>query len=466
MPDFSSNSLHKALLRRLLWPLIPMLLLVATLSYALAKYAAVNAYDAGILDDARDLAQQVHLVDGRLTLELPEVAAQMLALNNDDPVIYAVWSKTGEYIAGDRQIQTLAGTAGITGKKFFDIDISNKLYRALVLPEARGGVKFNVAIAQAVKGRTNLIHEIFISMLLLGGVLIAVSVAIVMSAVRIGLRPVEQLRDAIARRNSNDLSQITESSAPLELRPIIRGINELLRKLSISFGEYRRFVADAAHQLRTPLAALGGQLENSLASPPADNPALLKQLLHTTQRTSHLANQLLSLARLEHTENSVIDIKELDITILIQESVSTFVIAAAKKSVEFEFAIEPSTMIGSALLLHEMLSNLFDNALRYAPSNSVISVSAQRLGDAIKLQIADAGPGVPVGELSKLGTPFYQLSHDSPKDNLAKGCGLGLAIVCEIVHLHGGEVLFNGGEGGVGLAVTVILPQRRLSVAA
>lgn len=455
MSDASTLSLHQQLLRRLLWPLIPVLLLGAILSYWLARHAAVDAYDAGILDDAHDLAQQVHLRDGRLILNLPDVAAQMLAFNNDDPVIFAVWSESGEHIAGDRQLEASIGATVKKGREqFFDIDLSEKFYRGVVLPESHDGARFMVAVAQTVKGRARLEYEIFISMLLLGGVLITVSIAIVISAVRIGLRPVEQLRDAIAQRNPSDLSQIAESSAPLELRPIIRGINELLNILSASFGAYRRFVADAAHQLRTPLAALGSQLEINLVHPPEDISALLKQLLDTTQRTSHLANQLLSLARLEHTEKTAMDSKAFDFTILIQEAASVFVLNAARKSVEFEFSIELSSIYGSALLLRELLSNLFDNAVRYAPSCSVIRVSASRSGDAVRLQIVDAGPGVPVGELSKLGTPFHQLPNSSPK-----GCGLGLAIVCEIAHLHGGEVIFSLGENGVGLAVTVVLPQ-------
>ncbi len=455
MPAFNASSLHQELLRRLLWPLIPVLLLGAVLSYGLARHAAVDAYDAGILDDARDLAQQVQFRDVRLQLELPEVAAQMLAFSNDDPVIYAVWGENGEHIAGDEQLEAAIVTTRKAGReKFLDIELSGKSYRGVVLPESHNGKRFIVAVAQTVNGRTGLEHEIFVSMLLLGGVLITVSIAIVISAVKIGLRPVEQLRDVIALRTPSDLSQITESSAPLELRPIIRGINELLGKLSTSFGAYRRFVADAAHQLRTPLAALGSQLEINLINTPADTSTLLKQLLDTTQRTSHLANQLLSLARLEHTEKTAIDSKELDVKMLIQEAASTFVSSAVRKAVEFEFSIEISTLYGSALLLRELLSNLLDNAVRYAPSCSVIRVSLWREGDIVSLQIVDAGPGVPDAELSKLGTPFHQLPTSLPK-----GCGLGLAIVCEIAHLHSGSVVFNPGENGIGLAVTVILPQ-------
>jgi two-component system sensor histidine kinase TctE len=446
------GSLQRLLVRRLLWPLIPILLFCITLSYALAKHAAVTAYDAGILDDARDLVKQVNIRDGHVALELPLAAAQMLAYNNEDAVVYAMWDANDALVTGDEQLYR-AITKHIR-EKFRDIKLSGKLYRSVTITETKEDKQFTIAVAQAVKARSDLMREIFISMLILGGVLLIVSVTVVINAVRIGLQPVERLRDAIAQRNQNDLRPIAESDTPLELLPIIRGANELLEKLSASLGAYRRFVADAAHQLRTPLAALGSQLELSLVSPPDDTAALLKQLLDTTRRTSHLASQLLSLARLEHTEKTAIERREFDFKQLLQEAASSFVTCAARKSVEFEFSIEVDRFRGIELLLRELIGNLLDNAVRYAPPHSVIQVSLKRLGTFVQLQVIDAGPGVPAGELSKLGTPFHQLPSNAPQ-----GCGLGLAIVREIAHLHGGEIIFANGAGGVGLVVTVMLAQ-------
>lgn len=448
------GSLQRLLLRNLLWPLIPILVLGATLSYVLAKDAAVTAYDASIFDDAQDLALEIHVRDGHLILELPPAAVRMLAYFNEDPVAYAVWDHDNHFIAGDELLYR--SLLSHTREKFRDIKLAGKLYRSVTLDDEREGRSFSVAVAQEIKSRSNLVHRIFISMLMLGGCLLLFAIGIVVNAVHIGLRPVERLRHAIAQRHSSDLRAIDAAGTPLELLPIVHGTNELLQRLAGSLESYRRFVADAAHQLRTPLAALSSQLELNLAHPPHDVSALLAQLLDTTRRTSHLASQLLSMARLEHTEKEALDRRDFDFRQLLQEIAAVFVTSAALKSVEFDFVVKVDNFFGNALLLRELLSNLFDNAVRYAPPHSVIHMSLLQTDGGMQLQIADAGPGVPAHELSKLGTPFHQLASSAPH-----GCGLGLAIVREIAHLHGGEITFANGADNIGLIATVTLPVQR-----
>ncbi len=453
MAEIAEASLRRVLLRRLLWPLIPILLLGVLLAYVLAQRAAVNAYDAGLIDDARDLANQIAFQNGRYVMELPHAAAEMLATNNEDRVIYAIWTTQGEAIAGDAAIAPVIAPPRANGYTFQDVSLTQKTYRVIVLRQTFGGTDILIAVAQTTKGRTQLLEQIFLSMLFLGGVLVIASIAVVVSGVHAGLLPVEKLRNEIASRSTSDLQPLPENSAPLELRPIIRGINELLEKLSASFASYRRFIADAAHQLRTPLAALGTQIEVNLAQPPDNVSILLQQLLATTQRTSHLANQLLSLARLEHTENAAIGETIVDLRELVQETAADFVLRAARYAVEFEFSVQPLHVHGNALLLRELLSNLLDNAVRYAPRHSVIQVYLNRSGDAVELIVADAGPGVPAADLQKLGTPFYR-----PPGSAAEGCGLGLAIVREIAHIHRGSVTFAPSSTGVGLTVELRMP--------
>jgi len=448
--NFAGDSLRRVLLRRVLWPLIAILLLGILLSYVLARHAAVNAYDASLLDAASDLSNQIEFHDKKFALELPSAAAEMLAINNEDRVIYAVRIDGGSLVAGDQSLFGLSTLAAGENYEFQDIELSGRLYRSIVLRREQHGAQLLFVVAQTVKGRENLLRDIFFSMLILGGALVLVSIAVVVNGVRMGLRPVESLRNDIASRSPNDLKPLADKSAPVELLPIIHGINELLEKLATSFAGYRRFIADAAHQLRTPLAALGSQLEVNLIQPPADVSALLRELLATTQRTSHLAAQLLSLARLEHTDGSAIDSRPVDFRVLAQETASEFVLRAARKEVELEFSIEPIVVRGSAILLRELLSNLLDNAVNYAPPHSVINVSLQRCGANVELVVMDAGVGVVDAELSKLGTPFHQLPTSLPN-----GCGLGLAIVREIAHIHGGDVMFEAGARGVGLLVRV-----------
>ena len=451
--DFGSDSLRRVLLRRLLWPLIPILLLGVVFSFALAQHAAVNAFDSGLLDDARDLARQIEFDDKGFTLDLPVAAADMLAISNEDRVIYAIFIDNGKLLAGDKSLVDKLSLSQGGEYEFRDVDLSGRLFRRVVLRYLYHGTNFFVVVAQTVKGRAYLLSEIFFSMLPLGGALVISSIAVVISGVRVGLKPVESLRQEIASRSPNDLQPLSDAAAPIELRPIIRGINELLAKLAASFAGYRRFIADAAHQLRTPLAALGSQLEVNLIQPPEDISALLKQLLATTQRTSHLANQLLSLARLEHSDGSEIGEKPVNLLELVQESAADFISRAARKSVEVEFEIEPLRMRGNALLLRELIGNLLDNAVRYAPENSSIRVSVRRRDDFVELVVADSGPGVAEVELKKLGLPFYRLPTSLPD-----GCGLGLAIVREIALIHRGDVVFENDSSGKGFCVRVRFP--------
>ncbi|MDB6063623.1 MAG: Sensor protein QseC [Verrucomicrobiaceae bacterium] len=451
--EHNDHSLRRLLLQRLLWPLIPILLLGAIFSYGLAQHAAVNAFDSGLLDDARDLARQIQWRNNSFVFELPIAAADMLAINNEDRVVYSISTGDGQPIAGDKSLLTLVSLRPKNEYELYDIQLSGKLYRTVVLRQTLGGTELFVVVAQTVKGRQYLLREIFFSMLLLGGTLVIASIAVVVSGVRSGLKPVEILRNEIARRSTSDLQPLSETFVPIELRPIVHGINELLAKLAASFAGYRRFIADAAHQLRTPLAALGSQLEVNIAQPPANVAALLQQLLATTQRTSHLANQLLSLARLEHTDGSTIDSRPVDVLDLIQDVASDFVLRAARNNVELEFEIERLSVPGSALLLRELLSNLLDNAVRYAPANTVITVSLKRRNKEIELIVADTGPGASATDLLKLGMPFFQLASSVPG-----GCGLGLAIVREIAKIHLGEVIFESDTQSRGFIARVKLP--------
>ena len=266
------------------------------------------------------------------------------------------------------------------------------------------------------------------------------------------------LRDKIASRSSANLQPIEEHSTPAELAPIIHGTNELLANLATAFAGHRRFIADAAHQLRTPLASLSSQIEVALNNPGKDTRELLYQLLATTRRTTHLANQLLSLARLEHTEQSVYEVEAIELKEVFLDATADIVILAARKNVELDFNLQPCQIEGSRLMLRELLVNLLDNAVRYTPPGGKVAAALQADRHNIALTVEDNGPGVPLEDLSKLGTPFHRLA--SPQ---SEGCGLGLAIVREIARLHKAEVHFSQGTEGHGLRVSIKFPAQQTS---
>jgi len=448
-----TDSLRRQLLKGLLWPLSIILLAGSVFAYYFALNSAVNAYDLGLLNDALDISKQLEIKQGRMALNLPPAAHQMLQTNNQDRVSYAAWDEYGQIFSGNPKLQMADMLVSEESHIFQDMELNGEKHRAMLLRGKEDGHVYYIAVAQTVHGRDKLTGEIFAGILLPEALLAIVSIAAILLGVGRGLSPVVHLRDEISSRSSNDLRPIEESTAPAELAPIIHGINALLENLAASFASHRRFIADAAHQLRTPLAALSGQIEVALEEPPSDKKELLHQLLATTRRTTHLANQLLSLARLEHTEQFMYEVAAVDLQKVLQETAADFVTFSARKGIELDFDTYTCRVAGSPLMLRELISNLLDNAVRYTPSGGRIRVSMEMIAQHVFLAVEDNGPGVPAAELFRLGTPFHRLPSDQ-----AEGCGLGLAIVREIARLHGAEIEFGRGTDGRGLKVRIGFP--------
>lgn len=446
-------SLYQLLLRWLLAPLIVILIASAVLAYLFSLRAAMNVYDLGLLDDALDLSKQVVVQEGKLVLVLPPAAQQMLQENNDDRVTYAAWDEQGHIFSGSPQMFYPQEPLAEGAHQFRDVPLNGEDNRAIFMHSKAGGRVFYIAVAQTQHGRDRLRDGIFASILLPETLLALISIAVILFGVRFALSPVKSLRNEIVSRSLTDLRPIEEARAPTELFPIIHGINELLANLAASFASHRRFIADASHQLRTPLASLSSQIEVALEQPPPDVRELLGELLATTQRTTHLANQLLSLARLEHTESSMIEVAEVSLERVCRDASADFVTQAARKGIDLEFELESSRVFGSPLMLRELLANLLDNAVRYTPSGGRVTVTLKHVGNQAQLIVTDDGPGVPETEWPNLGVPFHRLAPGHPE-----GCGLGLAIVREISRLHGAQLSFGQGAGGHGLQVGVMFP--------
>lgn len=434
MADYS---VRRYLLKRLLWPFIAIILLGMAVAYFFALRAATDATDLGLLDDAADLAEQVEVHQGKIVLELPPAAKEMLAENNGDQETYAIWDSKGVLISGDSRLMKLDAPTLNESQKFIDLNLNDEKNRAVILRRVVKSQTLFIAVAQTKHQRNRMSREIFIGLLMPEILLLLTAIAVIILGVRRGLCPIDQLRDDIISRSPNDLSHLDEASAPAELRPIIQGLNKLLDKLSIALSAHRRFIADAAHQLRTPLAALSSQIEVNMERSSTDTGVMLHQLLATTRRTSHLANQLLSLAKLEHTEHAACEKLVLDLQEEVREAAADMVIKAARKNIDINFNLQPCKVKGNSTLLRELMVNLFENAIRYAPQDGQINVDLHAEGECCVLAIEDNGPGVAESELGKLGMPFYR-----PASSQSEGCGLGLAIVKEIARLHDAQVDF------------------------
>jgi two-component system sensor histidine kinase TctE len=271
------------------------------------------------------------------------------------------------------------------------------------------------------------------------------------------LRPLASLRAEIESRSHRDLSAVSEAQAPRELQPLIRAMNDLLARLSAVLGAQQRFIADAAHQLRTPLAGIKTQTELALRNSPSHEvEATLRQLHTATEQTTRLVNQLLSLARAEPGAKHQHAIEPLDLAALARECTMEWVPRALERDIDlgFDGSEAAVTIDGNAFLLKEMLNNVLDNALRYTQRGGQVTVRVVPENGLARLSVEDTGPGIPERERERVFERFYRVLGTG-----SDGCGLGLAIVREIAHGHGAGITLGSGPHGVGTSVQIAFPR-------
>ncbi|MDD5364363.1 MAG: ATP-binding protein [Gallionellaceae bacterium] len=275
-------------------------------------------------------------------------------------------------------------------------------------------------------------------------------------AIRKGLSPLRQLETELARRSPERLDALPETGLPRELNPLVRSMNRLFGRVSQTIENERRFTSDAAHELRTPLAALRMQLQVGQRTPDdAERQATIAKAMRGADRMSHLVTQLLALARLE-SSGSAGEMQSIDLAGLVGDVVADLEVMAVEKEIRLVTELAPETPLrGNPDLLRALVRNLVDNALRYARPGGRVAVSLSRRAGATVLQVADDGPGLVPEEREKLGLRFHRFGPQT-----AEGVGLGLSIARRIAELHGAEIRFGDGLDGVGLAVEVVFPQQ------
>jgi len=277
-------------------------------------------------------------------------------------------------------------------------------------------------------------------------------------AVGRGLAPLEALRREVESRSHRDLSALPVEQTPQEVRPLISAMNELLDRLSLALASQQRFIAHAAHQLRTPIAGLKTQTELAMRQTPpgGDAQVTLKQLRSATEQATRLVNQLLSLARAEPPTGGVQITEDIDLVSLARSATTDWVPRALEGKVDlgFDATSEHLRVEGDAFLLREMLNNLLDNAIRYTQPGGQVTVRVSRTASSRPvLTVEDNGPGIPEAERVRVFERFYRVLGTG-----TEGCGLGLAIVREIAQSHGAEVKLTPAAAGTGTVARIIFP--------
>jgi two-component system sensor histidine kinase TctE len=464
LPSAAPEHLHGLSLKRqlLLWLLLPQLVLLlvgGTLAYRIALNYAEKAIDQSLTQLVRSLARQVKPVGSGLLVDFPKAAQDIIEQDPNDRVSYMVSSPPGSFLLGNGRLPDPATNQTVrTGETLlYNTQLEGKPMRVALLDVDYGDdtapqrLRVQVAKSLAVQQRltTELIADMLAPLLLLGAVLSM----LVYGGISRGLQPLTRLQAQLGDRRKqvlSDLSPIELTQAPQEVRALATALNQLLSTVRRSLGQEKRFLNDAAHQLRTPLAGLISQTELALTE--TDPTALrerLTKVLSGAKRSAHLVHQLLSLARNEVE----IKLRPLDVATLAREVARDWTPRALKAGVDLGFeGADHLNVVGEPLLLREALNNLIDNALTYAGPGSEVTLRAQQLDQQVLLEVTDNGPGLSPDNLPHVFERFWRAS------DLPGGCGLGLAIVAEIALRHGGLARVLAVQPH-GLRVQLQLPQ-------
>lgn len=437
-----ARSLRRRLLLRVALATLLIYVLAAALTYRQARHEVQELMDGQMTKAARLLLVQTRS-DSQHLANLTESMAALRGVKtrrNELALEFQIGHKDGRVLSHSKHApkSPLDGALGYT-----NIDHDGRPWRALTLETPDGS--FRVQVSQSIRQRNTEALEIATKTVLPLGVLLPLLIILIYYSVRRGLKPLDDLADDVATRSPENLSLLAPATAPLEAQPLVRALNRLLGRLSTTLDNERRFTADAAHELRTPLAALKVQAQVAMATrDPDEHKHALTQVLAGADRATRLVEQLLRLARLDPVVR-LPDPLKLDLADLAAKAVEDAQGMAATKSQKLTLSAQdtPVEINGDRDLLGAAARNLIDNALRYTPEHGEITVSASIEHGEPLLTIIDNGPGVPDAELPHLVERFYR-----GRDVNAEGSGLGLAIVHRIAELHGARLEVENLSGG------------------
>jgi two-component system, OmpR family, sensor histidine kinase TctE len=444
------------------WMLAPLLLLwpmSVALTWLVAQSIANRPYDRELGNLALALATQVRAEllhpewpANVVRDDLTRKATAMLRADDEDRVFFQVLGTRGEFMAGDTALPVpLANAKSAPNElRFRDDEIGGDSVRVAYLwlpgPGAAAELGPLVQFAETLDKRSQLATEIIKGVILPQFVILPLAVLLVWFALSRGIRPLSELQVRIRQRESNDLSPIEESDVPEEVAPLVSAINDLLQRLDQSIAAQRHFLADAAHQLKTPLAGLRTQAElaereiDSGHGDPASMKHSLRQIALSSQRAAHMVNQLLAMARAEDQEQALRQ-QPVNLTEVVKETVRDFVPKAMENRIDLGYEgpadDDVAPLPGQPVLLRELVRNLVDNALQYTPAGGTVTARliTDPLGHFVELQVEDNGPGIAAAERELVFRPFYRALGTE-----VDGSGLGLAIVSEIATHHGAEI--------------------------
>ncbi|MBO9677031.1 MAG: sensor histidine kinase N-terminal domain-containing protein [Acidovorax sp.] len=480
-----TSDLRNRLLLLLVLPLCVLALVGGWLDYRSADEAA-NQHDQRLLRLLPALADSVmapplHENEPPLLLLAPPI--EDFLRQRAGYAGYSVMDTSGRVVAGNAWV--VGAVPATQAAEFHSLEYGGVTYRVAVQRGRTAGAgEMVVALADGSDPRQQWALQTLLRLLLPNLVLVAAAALAIHWAVRRAFKPLVDLAEAVERRSPRDLSPIDEAASPSEVRPLVHSLNRLFELVNAQAEGQRRFVADAAHQLRTPLAGLQAQVEAwalmAQASAPHGAEAgagrLLAQggraqgaivlgidqvekLRDATRRTSQLTHQLLALSRADARSLDAQPMQRVDLKDLCEELLENFLDAATGKGLDLGLDVRAVRVTGHGWLLRELVSNLVDNAIKYTPAGGSVTIRCglRSLGRGVQrafLQVEDDGPGVPEAEHARVVQRFYRVPGSA-----GEGTGLGLAIADEIARVHRATLTLERGGQGRGLLVTLVFAE-------
>jgi len=430
----------------LLLPLLVVGATAATGAYMFMARRLTEAYDLDLGDIARTLVPYVKWRDGKLELDLTDAADAVLRADSTDHVYYVVRDGDGRVIAGDPHLGRPPRLPG-DSLLYWNDTLEGRPIRAVALEAAVGGRPVSVVAAETTFKRQHAEEDALLSAIAPAGLLSFAAVIAVVVGVRRGLGPLERLREELQARSHVDLRPVEEGRVVEELRPLVQELNLMLARLKDAQSTQARFIANAAHQLRTPIAALITQLDAARREGD-EREAHFAQAREGAARLARLAQQVLSLAAADPVSNPVARTEACDMADIVKSHADAWVRSASTRHVDLEFDLAPAPIEGDPVLVGEMVANLVDNATRYGAR--YVLVGTRREGSHSVLEVVDDGPGIPPQERDRIFERFRRLDRQT-----GEGSGLGLAIVREIAQRYGGRVELDDAPSGHGTRVRV-----------
>jgi two-component system sensor histidine kinase TctE len=436
------------------WLAVPLMLLA--LCGALVHY--FNSVAPGVISSDRRLREAANAVmahvlikNGQATVDADSQIKPPLPA--PDSIKYALRDVQGRLLAGDPQLPVVSMSSD-SSQIFAMAQVDHRSLRTLVTRfDTRAGVIF-ISVADARAAMEPAARFGFMSTLLWDFVQLDVTLVLVWVGIQLGLRPVKRLRDEIAERSPLDLRPIVETSVPREIAPVVVTLNRLFTMLRAAVQSQQQFIANTAHQLRTPITGMQAQLDVLVAEPAAQPiKGRLLTLQEGVRQLAHSANQLLTLARADPAANMAAKNQPVDLSAIVGEVAGKFFDRALQANIDLGIEARPAILHADPSLLDDLLSNLVDNALKYTPAGGSVTASAGTQNGRPFLAVEDTGPGIPETDRQRVRQRFYRMPN-SP----GHGSGLGLAIVEEIARLYGASVSIGAGAKDVGTRIVVLFP--------